>query len=302
MDDELKLKLSEERISLHLSGHSSFFSRNVSSYCQAVCRVCQAVLEDSEDSEVRTVEEIVAQHYQSHHPPASFASRSLPEASGRRRAETGQRNNPPVSRATRPPIEMTEAELLNINWQQGKSLQDALKSLAKFLTSIDVVEVVEQQEGSDTVLFRIAEKKKFIKILKIYSKNETNSFDKLRSTSPRLALAGCQRNCEMFGLLVNTRRDRSEKQPLQRLLTKYPGAELEQNSPASKRSLAVVWLKSKLEFFRVLTDSSLQLSFTPTTENFVDLKSPAEDRKVPRRKDVRQEPGPIPDKRRKLRR
>ena len=197
---------------------------------------------------------------------------------------------------------MTEAELMNINWQQGRNLLDALKALAKFLMAIEVVEVVEQEEGSDNVLFRIAEKKKFIKTLKIYSKNETNSFDKLRSTSARLAISGSRRNGSMFGLLVNRRRDREERHPLQRLLTKYPGAQVEEGSQAvSKSSLAIVWFKSKLEFFRVLTDSSLQLSFTPTMENFVDLKTPSEDKKVQKKKVVRQEPESDPAKRRKLR-
>ena len=191
---------------------------------------------------------------------------------------------------------------MNINWQQGRNLLDALKALAKFLMAIEVVEVVEQEEGSDNVLFRIAEKKKFIKTLKIYSKNETNSFDKLRSTSARLAISGSRRNGSMFGLLVNRRRDREERHPLQRLLTKYPGAQVEEGSQAvSKSSLAIVWFKSKLEFFRVLTDSSLQLSFTPTMENFVDLKTPSEDKKVQKKKVVRQEPESDPAKRRKLR-
>ena len=197
---------------------------------------------------------------------------------------------------------MTEAELMNINWQQGRNLLDALKALAKFLMAIEVVEVVEQEEGSDNVLFRIAEKKKFIKTLKIYSKNETNSFDKLRSTSARLAISGSRRNGSMFGLLVNRRRDREERHPLQRLLSKYPGAQVEEGSQAvSKSSLAIVWFKSKLEFFRVLTDSSLQLSFTPTMENFVDLKTPSDDKKVQKKKVVRQEPESDPAKRRKLR-
>ena len=197
---------------------------------------------------------------------------------------------------------MTEAELMNINWQQGRNLLDALKALAKFLMAIEVVEVVEQEEGSDNVLFRIAEKKKFIKTLKIYSKNETNSFDKLRSTSARLAISGSRRNGSMFGLLVNRRRDREERHPLQRLLSKYPGAQVEEGSQAvSKSSLAIVWFKSKLEFFRVLTDSSLQLSFTPTMENFVDLKTPSDDKKVQKKKAVRQEPESDPAKRRKLR-
>ena len=197
---------------------------------------------------------------------------------------------------------MTEAELMNINWQQGRNLLDALKALAKFLMAIEVVEVVEQEEGSDNVLFRIAEKKKFIKTLKIYSKNETNSFDKLRSTSARLAISGSRRNGSMFGLLVNRRRDREERHPLQKLLSKYPGAQVEEGSQAvSKSSLAIVWFKSKLEFFRVLTDSSLQLSFTPTMENFVDLKTPSEDKKVQKKKVVRQEPESDPAKRRKLR-
>ena len=191
---------------------------------------------------------------------------------------------------------------MNINWQQGRNLLDALKALAKFLMAIEVVEVVEQEEGSDNVLFRIAEKKKFIKTLKIYSKNETNSFDKLRSTSARLAISGSRRNGSMFGLLVNRRRDREERHPLQRLLSKYPGAQVEEGSQAvSKSSLAIVWFKSKLEFFRVLTDSSLQLSFTPTMENFVDLKTPSEDKKVQKKKVVRQEPESDPAKRRKLR-
>ena len=191
---------------------------------------------------------------------------------------------------------------MNINWQQGRNLLDALKALAKFLMAIEVVEVVEQEEGSDNVLFRIAEKKKFIKTLKIYSKNETNSFDKLRSTSARLAISGSRRNGSMFGLLVNRRRDREERHPLQRLLSKYPGAQVEEGSQAvSKSSLAIVWFKSKLEFFRVLTDSSLQLSFTPTMENFVDLKTPSDDKKVQKKKVVRQEPESDPAKRRKLR-
>ena len=294
-DDE-ELMLSEERISRHLSRHSSFFSRSVPSYSEAVCRVCQAVLEDSE---ARTV----VQHYEKLHPAASFASAEVQsEAGSHRRAGSESETPSETSLVTRPPLEMTEAELMNINWQQGRNLLDALKALAKFLMAIEVVEVVEQEEGSDNVLFRIAEKKKFIKTLKIYSKNETNSFDKLRSTSARLAISGSRRNGSMFGLLVNRRRDREERHPLQRLLTKYPGAQVEEGSQAvSKSSLAIVWFKSKLEFFRVLTDSSLQLSFTPTMENFVDLKTPSEDKKVQKKKVVRQEPESDPAKRRKLR-
>ena len=247
------------------------------------------------------------QHFLKHHPADSFASVQAETGGGRRR-DGNQNKTPSQSPPTsRPPLEMTETELLNINWQQGRTLLDALKSLAKFLMSIEVVEVVEQEGGEGTVLFRIAEKKKFIKTLKIYSKNETNSFDKLRSTTARLAISGSRRNGSMFGLLVNSRRDRSERQdrqerhPLQRLLTKYPGAQLEEGAQATKRSLAIVWFKSKLEFFRVLTDSTLQLSFTPTMENFVDLKTPAEDKKIQKKKDVRKEPAAVPAKRRKLR-
>ena len=46
---------------------------------------------------------------------------------------------------------------------------------------------------------------------------------------------------------------------------------------------------------------ALQLDFTPTTQNFVDLKTPSEDKKVQKKKVVRQEPESDPAKRRKLR-
>ena len=76
-DDE-ELMLSEERISRHLSRHSSFFRRSVPSYSEAVCRVCQAVLEDSE---ARTV----VQHYEKLHPAASFASAEVQSEAGSQR-------------------------------------------------------------------------------------------------------------------------------------------------------------------------------------------------------------------------
>merc|ERR550539_1312833 len=77
-------------------------------------------------------------------------------------SKTGPERPPPV-------CETTEVELLTINWQQGKTLSEALKSMSRFMVSIDVTEVVEL-EGTDGVLFRMAEKKKFVKSLKIYSR------------------------------------------------------------------------------------------------------------------------------------
>ena len=164
----------------------------------------------------------------------------------------------------KPVCEMTELELLTINWQQGKTMVDALKSLAKFMVSIDVTEIVEQK-GSRNVVFRMAEKKKFIKILKIYSRNESNSFDKLRSATPRLAFFP---HGHMFGLSVT--KARADSEFLKKLREKYPASRVEERS-----HVTIVWLHNKLAYFKLLTDKSFNVNFVPITINFAEIKSPS---------------------------
>ena len=157
---------------------------------------------------------------------------------------------------------LTEAELLNINWQQGKTLVNSLKSLAKFLASVGVVEV-EEQKGSADVIFKIGDKKKFIKVLKIYSRNETNSFDKLRSASPRLIITGNKGNQGMFGLAIMRRNE--EKEVLKKIVSRYPTCKIEERS-----QVRIIWLRSKLEYFRVLSDKNLNVNFVPSIQNYTE--------------------------------
>ena len=161
--------------------------------------------------------------------------------------------------------EMTEEDLMTIEWQQGKTLPAALKSLAKFLASIDIVEVVEK-EPTKTVVFKIAEKKKFIKVLKIYSRNETNSFDKLHSATPRLVLSPSKSN-GMFGLTVIKKKDDLEF--VRKLKAKYPIARIEEKS-----HVKIIWLPSKLDYFKALIDKSLNVNFLPSSQNYLDVKNP----------------------------
>ena len=164
--------------------------------------------------------------------------------------------------------EMTEEDLLNIDWQQGKTLPTALKSLAKFLISIDVVEV-EEKEPTKTIVFKVAEKKKFIKILKIYSRNETNSFDKLHSATPRLVLSPSKAN-GMFALAVSKKKDDQEFQ--RKLKARYPDSKIEERS-----HVRIVWLPTKLEYFRALIDKSLNVNFLPSSQNYLDVKPQCEE-------------------------
>ena len=164
--------------------------------------------------------------------------------------------------------EMTEEDLLNIDWQQGKTLPTALKSLAKFLISIDVVEVVEM-EPTKTIVFKIAEKKKFIKILKIYSRNETNSFDKLHSATARLILSPSKSN-GMFGLTFTKKKD--DQEFVRRLKASYPITRIEERS-----HVRIIWLPSKLDYFRALADKSLNVNFLPSSQNYLDLKPQEEE-------------------------
>ena len=164
--------------------------------------------------------------------------------------------------------EMTEEDLMNIDWQQGKNLSTALKSLAKFLISIDVVEVSEK-EPTKTIVFKIAEKKKFIKILKIFSRNETNSLDKLHSTStpPRLVLSPSKFS-GMFALAVTKKKD--DQEVVRKLKARYPNARIEEKS-----HVRIVWLPTKLEYFRALTNNDV--NFHPSSQNYLDFKYPCEE-------------------------
>ena len=160
--------------------------------------------------------------------------------------------------------EMTETELLTINWQQGKTLPSALKSLAKFLVSVTIVEVVEQEKTKE-IVFRFNERKKLIKMLKIYSNNQTNSFEKLRSSTPRLEFSASEENNNSFGLLVTKKK--TDKEFNKRLKAKFPGVEIEE-----KPQFTTFWFPSKLEYYRALTDKSFNVHFVPSVDNYSEVK------------------------------
>ena len=163
--------------------------------------------------------------------------------------------------------ELTERELLTINWQQGRTLHTALKSLAKFLYSVNIAEVVEQE---DSIIFRMTEKKKFLKSLKIYSRNETNSFDKLHSSVQRLAFFPSKANDNMFGLSVY--KEVENEDLMKDLIVKYPNHKIEERS-----QVKILWLPSKLEYYKALTDKSLNVYLMPSIQNFSELKTSSED-------------------------
>ena len=167
--------------------------------------------------------------------------------------------------------QMTETELLAIDWQQGRSLSDALKSLAKFLVSIDVVEVM-QQEDTEVISFKIADRKNFMKILKIYSRNDTNSIEKLRHTAPKLAIFAHkfnQKSANMFGLAKKKELDRTlDKEFLDKMELKYQGFCVEE-----RLNLRIFWTSSKLEFYKALTDKTLNAGFVPNIGNWTDVKT-----------------------------
>ena len=160
--------------------------------------------------------------------------------------------------------QLSEAELFNINWQQGKTLVNSLKSLAKFLDSVGVtsVELNEEKKDSDEVVFKIADKKKFIKVLKIYSRNETNSFDKLRSAVPRLVISA--NNKGMFGLTVIKTND--EKEAMRIIKTNYPSSKVEERA-----QVRIIWLPNKLDYFKILTDKAINLNFVPSIQNYTEV-------------------------------
>ena len=163
--------------------------------------------------------------------------------------------------------ELTERELLTINWQQGRTLHTSLKSLAKFLFSVNIAEVVEQE---DSIIFRMTEKKKFLKFLKIYSRNETNSFDKLHSSVPRLAFFPCKANDNMFGLSVF--KEVENEDAMKDLTVKYPRHKIEERS-----QVKILWLPTKLEYYKALTDKSLSVYLVPSIQNFSEMKNNSED-------------------------
>ena len=174
--------------------------------------------------------------------------------------------------------ELKESELLTINWQQGKTLHSALKSLAKFLVSVNVVGVVEQEDTKE-IVFRFSEKKKFIKMLKIYSSNQTNSFEKLRSASPRLEFSASRANGNMFGLLVTKKK--GDHDLLQQMKARFPGVEIEE-----KNQFHTFWLPTKLDYYKVLVDRSFNVHFVPSISNFAEAESESHDEKVPGMNDV----------------
>ena len=71
-------------------------------------------------------------------------------------------------------IQVTEADVMKINWEMGKSPSQASKAFGKFFSSLGDVHV-SCEEGSQNVVFKIQDSKKLIRSLKLYSRPETNT-------------------------------------------------------------------------------------------------------------------------------
>ena len=83
---------------------------------------------------------------------------------------------------------ITENDLLKVNWNPGYSLAKSSQTFGKFLHSLGEYQVTNSKEGEIT--FRIKDRRHFIKELKFFSRNETNSLDKLsKAEDQRRALA-----------------------------------------------------------------------------------------------------------------
>merc|ERR1719219_1356113 len=68
----------------------------------------------------------------------------------------------------------------------------------------------------------------------------------------------------MFGLTIMKRND--EKEVFKKIMSRYPTCKIEERS-----QIRIIWVGSKLEYFRVLTDKNLNINFVPSIQNYTEV-------------------------------
>ena len=151
----------------------------------------------------------------------------------------------------------SEEDLMKIQWTPGKSIPQATKSIGRFFNAIGHVEVVSE----NGIVFKIEDKKKFTRQLKLFSRNDTNSLEKLKNLAhPKIVL---QENNKMFGLAMPKRK--VDKNTLEKQLSKIS------HKIEDRGGVHIVWLSSKLDFYRVLGNSQINVGFVPCIVNYQEF-------------------------------
>ena len=152
---------------------------------------------------------------------------------------------------------ISEEDLMKIQWTYGKSIPQATKSIGRFFNAVGHVDVV----SNNGIVFKIADKKKFTRQLKLFSRNDTNSLEKLKNLAhPKIVL---QESNKMFGLAMPKRK--VDKSILEKQLSKIS------HKIEDRGGVNIVWLFSKLDFYKVLGNSQINVGFVPCIVNYKEF-------------------------------
>ena len=162
-------------------------------------------------------------------------------------------------------IEFSESDLLKINWTGGKGIPPASKSIGRFFNDIGQVDVSVDKDSMG-MRFKAHDREKLLKTLKKFSHPETNSFEKLlKVKEPKFAIQESKANDNMFGLSLPKKK--IQKNDLQKLLVEYSEYKVE-----DRAGVNIIWFKTKMNYFRALADSKLNLGLFPCIVNFKEVK------------------------------
>jgi len=159
---------------------------------------------------------------------------------------------------------ITENDLLKVNWNPGYSLAKSSQTFGKFLHSLGEYQVTNSKEGEIT--FRIKDRRHFIKELKFFSRNETNSLDKLsKAEDQRIMIKGSKKDNKMFGLAVPKKKH--EMKSLETKLIKYGFHKIE-----DRAAVYIIWFQSKLDYYKAMGNPAINNGMTPCIVNFSEVE------------------------------
>ena len=122
---------------------------------------------------------------------------------------------------------LTETDLFKVGWHLGRSLESSVKCMAKFLMTMNGVQVFESS-SSEEICIKFPNKKTLQTILKLSSQNETNSLVKLKNAAPKMELVGWTFFKGKFGLTAA--KSRATKRVLEDELARVGAVEVEERT------------------------------------------------------------------------
>jgi len=161
-------------------------------------------------------------------------------------------------------VNITENDLFKVNWNPGYSLAKSAQTFGKFLYSLGEYQVTSSKEGEIT--FSVKDRRHFIKELKFFSRNETNSLDKLSKVDDqRIIIKGSKKDNKMFGLAVPKKKH--ELKSLETKLVRYGFHKIE-----DRAAVYIIWFQSKLDYYKAMGNPAINNGMTPCIVNFAEYE------------------------------